>query len=109
MIRYLKIKGKLGMLVEGPEVDAFPAGARRYLGQRAIPNPPKGARLHECFEPCEQVVKDDPWRLVRNACRDGDLELLGECVAGDMSDAMAKMLGPKSSEAKRKDAADKAK
>lgn len=111
MPRYLKIRGVPGRLCEGTDVLAFPP-ERPFLGKKKIPNAPKGAHHVDTFEDVEQVVLDDPWRHVRKAAKDGDLELLSECVANDHLAAIAffnKNDAPEAKAAAKKAEAERAK
>ncbi len=76
-MRFLLVRGKAALLVANPHVEANP---RRYAGQTmiALPDDADGHH-HERFEPCEEVIADDP--SLRSAVAHGDLELLRECVA----------------------------
>lgn len=68
--RYLKVRGVKGILLADPH--ALHAEPRRYAGQRMTR--PDAAEHRDRFEPCEQVIADDP--MIRKAEAKGEIEIL---------------------------------
>ena len=102
MPRYLKVRGKPGVLVEGvdvPQLAHAHTAPRPYVGQAMRPNAHEIKEHAERYEPREQVVLDDAEHHLRRAAKDGDLELLGECVASDLAEATKKLSPPDTPEA----------
>ena len=92
MPRFMKIKGKAGVLVSDPH--AIAAGIRRYVGQERIADPPTGATFAQMHAPIEQVVR---WHVdLVSAGKAGDLDVLGVVEAND-AEAAAKAFAPKAS------------
>jgi hypothetical protein len=81
MPRFLKVKGKPGVLVSNPH--AHGANPRRYAGKRLIatPEPIPNLDLVDRFEDVEELMQESP--ALRAAIKAGELELVGECVAKD--------------------------
>ena len=87
--RYLKVKGKPGLLMANPW--ALGANPPRYAGKR------RDAALDGEQEHSERY-RDVPEVLLQhvdilNAIADGDLELLGKCIASDAEEASELMKG----------------
>lgn len=90
MPRFLLVRGKPHVLFEGSDTPALGPGvdargklttgpSRRYVG-KALRADHSDAEHHvERYEDVEQIVLDD--MHVRNGIRDGELELIAECVA----------------------------
>ena len=76
--RYLKVRGAKGILLADPH--ALHAEPRRYAGQRMTK--PDAAEYRDRFEPCEQVIADDP--MLRKAITRGEIELLAVGVGADL-------------------------
>jgi hypothetical protein len=74
MKRYLKVRGKPGVLVANPY--ALDASPRRYAGQRRKVNAADFREEFERYEPVEEALVDD--RALRKAARAGELEVLSE-------------------------------
>lgn len=97
MPRYLKVRGKPGALVQGvgtPEYGADHTARRRYVGKQEKPDT-SGIEHHvDRFVDVDQIVEDDAEGHIRKACKDGDLELIGKCVAKDFGEAAAMLNKP---------------
>lgn len=82
MQRYLKVRGKPGVLVANPHVlDASP---RRYAGQQRKANAAKLREEAQRYEPVEEVLVDD--RALRKAARMQEIEVLAEGTGASVSD-----------------------
>lgn len=85
MPRFLKVRGKPGLLVSHPHVDADP---RRFVGQTMIAMPDDAEGHHiERHEPTEEVVLDEA--IIRVAIRHEELVLIAETTAPTHAKAVA--------------------
>jgi len=82
MPRFLKVRGKPGLLVAHP--GAMSASPRRYAGQQFDAGAPADAKTVERYLPVEEVLEDGT--SLRRAIGDGELDLVGECVAKNHAD-----------------------
>jgi hypothetical protein len=90
MPRFHKVMGVPGRLMPDPR--ALYASPARYVGMRHMPRPEdvvETRKKHEQYEPVEQVVPDDPPGHFQAAAANGDIRLLGTCVAETMTQAFA--------------------
>ena len=85
MPRYCKVRGKPGVLVANPH--ALDANPRRFAGQALKADQPKLAEYCDRFEPCDEVLLDDPH--LREAGRRGELASYSVTVAANHEAARA--------------------
>lgn len=72
-MRYLKVRGRPGVLVANPHM--LTANPPQYAGQRRKKDAAKLREQVERYDPCEEVVLDEP--SLRKAITRDELELLG--------------------------------
>jgi hypothetical protein len=89
MPRFLLVRGHAGVLVPNPHV--IGANPSRWAGMRLDPAAPPGP-LVSLHVPCEELLLNSP--DLRSAARAGHLDLLGECVAKDHTEARALLAPP---------------
>lgn len=74
MHRYLKVRGQRGKLVANPY--ALGTNPRRYAGQKFVVKDPVPREHVDRYEPCEEVLVDEP--SLRKAAKRGELDILSE-------------------------------
>lgn len=77
MPRFLKVRGKPGLLVAHP--GAMGASPRRYAGQQFNAAADPTEKTVNRYVPVEEVLEDGP--SLRRAIGDDELELVAECAA----------------------------
>jgi len=91
MPRFLKVKGKPGLLVAHP--NALTAVPRRYAGQRyAPPADAQGVKTIDRYMPVEEIVEDSS--SIRAAVSAEELEQIGDRVEAANHAAAAAAFDP---------------
>ena len=89
MPRFILVRGRAGVLVPNPH--AIGSNPPRFAGMKLDPNAPKGP-LVSLHVPCDEVLLDSG--DLRSAVKNGELDLLRECVANDHAGARVAMAPP---------------